>query len=231
MVSIAVLAACARIESTGPPTASQLATACIRYAACGSAVTVQSCINGAVEVYSNISVFRPEEIRCLANGSSDCTTVLACLDDGCLNGSCEVGTCTMPGIMRCAGTRVQTCEPNNVLTEFDCSVFENESCRVDSFGPSCGTNNPVPCSGSRCDGGTFVLCSGEEHRISCSELYSGGLCNARAESCGFADECTTDQQAACAGNSLHMCVLGKLVDLDCTELGFARCANAACLAN
>jgi len=228
MVSIAVFAACARIESTGPPTARQLATACIRYAACGSAVSVQSCINGAPEVYSNISIYRPDEIRCLANGSSDCTAVLACLDDGCINGSCQVGTCSMPGIMRCAGTRIQTCEYNNVLTEFDCAVFENETCRQDGSFPSCGTNNPVSCFSSRCDGGTFVLCSGEEHRISCAELYSGGLCLARAESCGFADECTTVQEPTCIGNSLKMCVLGKLVDVDCTELDFARCSNAAC---
>jgi len=229
MFSIAVLAACARIESTGPPTARQLATACIKYAACGQ-TSVIGCLDGAPYAESLVSVYRPNEIRCLADADVDCSAQLACIEDTCSGEFCEVGTCGSETPLSCNGDRIEMCGANMVLSAYDCSIY-GEACK-ETFGqPYCGTLDAPPCTISHCEGDVLIRCDGEAHRIDCSALYSGGACLLRAQRCAFADECSPAELPSCIGDVLHACVQGAIVELDCRELGFARCSAAACAAN
>jgi hypothetical protein len=97
LVVLVLCAACSRIESSGPPTAEQLATACTKYAACGPP-SVIDCITGSRYVASFVSVFRPAQIRCLVEASSNCAEIMACLDDECIGNLCAAGACNEHGV-------------------------------------------------------------------------------------------------------------------------------------
>ena len=229
MISIAALAACARIESTGPPTARQLATACIKYAACG-ATSVIGCLDGAPYAESLVSVYRPNEIRCLANAAVDCNAQLACIEDTCSGDFCEVGACDSATPLSCNGDRIEMCGANMVLSAYDCSIY-GETCKQTFGQPYCGMENAGPCTISHCEGDVLIRCDGEAHRIDCAGLYSGGVCVLHTQRCAFADECSPSELPSCVGDSVHACVLGEVVEINCRELGFARCSDGACSTN
>jgi hypothetical protein len=226
---IVVLAACARIESSGPPTARQLASACIKYSACGPS-SVLGCINFADRAESDLSVYRPDEIRCLAdNNSGDCAEVLACLGDECPRSTCQLGPCTNLGVRICNGSRIETCESDGILSSFDCGTYD-EACVPTDFGPTCSRG--VPCSISGCEGNTLLACNFEMlHAVDCGGLYSGGTCLAPAHRCGYADDCNAGEDPYCVGDVVHVCTLGDVIEIDCVAIGFAHCSNGACIAN
>jgi hypothetical protein len=229
-LSIALLSACSRIESTGPVTAEQLAEACVKYSACGPP-TVPGCLFDATTAEGLVSVYRRSELRCLVDASADCAEVLACVDNSCPNGQCAIGTCTPPVDPVCNGTHIETCNGGGTLTSFDCAVYD-ETCKLFPFGGvACAEAAGVPCVESYCNGDVLVQCTGEERHVSCGSLFSGGRCFSRQNRCGYADECSPFDPVTCIGDSVHVCVLGKLVDVSCTQLGFARCSNGACFAN
>ena len=229
-MALVALAACSRIESTGPPTARQLATACIKYAACGS-TTVQSCLAGAAFVSGDLSVYRSEEIRCLATTPAiDCTTVDSCIDDVCPRSNCLGGMCTGPSMTTCEGSHLAFCDGAGMETYTDCAILD-ETCLDDgTFGPHCGPPGAPPCEMQGCDGDVLMTCDfGEQHRKNCAGLLSGGRCISRALACGYDDACSSFEDPVCLGDAVRVCALGEVVEISCTELGFARCSNGACV--
>jgi hypothetical protein len=232
IVVIAVLAACSRIESSGPPTEQQLATACIKYAVC-SQQSVRTCIDQSIYADASVTVYRPEGIRCMVAAGASCAEILSCVDDTCL-AACPGGPCETPGEEKCRGAHLESCGFDKQLLSYDCGVFD-ETCKVSPEGYRyCGAPNGTPCPqpGIWCQGDTLVDCNGgEEHRMPCGRLFSSGKCLDRRLQCGYGDECFVEQQPVCDGNVVQLCSLGKNVDVDCVQLGFAGCFNGACVPN
>jgi hypothetical protein len=186
------------------------------------------CVEDSRYADSALSVYRPHAIRCLVNRGGDCSELLACLDDECPANVCEVGACSEVGTTACVGTDIQTCSYEQTVTAFDCGVY-GETCKEYPFGGLyCGEEIAQPCSSSRCEGETLIKCTGEEHRIECGALYSGGMCSVRQSRCEFDNACGADQLPTCIGDVLQLCVLGEVVELDCKQIGFVRCSNGAC---
>ena len=88
------------------------------------------------------------------------------------------------------------------------------------------------------DGTTIVWCdTGFEHAVDCAALVAGATVQQGTKSdfgtvdfCGFASACQPGWTATtCSGNTLTLCALGQVYQLDCIAAGYAGCMTSHCM--
>jgi hypothetical protein len=203
--------ACKRVTSdAGPPTADRLAKACIKLTTCDPFVgSISSCISDARYFEAAVSVYRPAQVRCLAEAAGGCDAVLAC-------SGLSVAECTEP-TFACDGDNLVQCSDGMQRT-IDCSqapASEGGTC----IAGTCGIEACLDHNTSSCNGTELASCSGDGvlTRIDCRIF--GETCNSTD---GF-PRCGTVgalfcQSPRCDGDVLVNCNFNEEHRVDCGAL-------------
>jgi len=187
-----------------------------------------SCEDGAVAL----------NCRTMENGDTllkteDCQEEAAYGGTSCFvnnNGSavCGIGICTEEqdeAFAWCDGDKLMSCW-GYVLRTRDCAT-KGLTCRSwsDSKGGTtwCGTGEECP-QGSHCEGDTLVEClrtDEEVFRIDCAAMDHEFTCVQGQEGavCGLPlgqQECEWEDEAFCEGDTIRICLFGKLAAIDCS---------------
>lgn len=132
----------------------------------------------------------------------------------------------------CAGDDAITCRGRYEIVNH-CGAFDDRCAIVDGL-PSClDKPGAVPTAdASQCpatpvtptcaNGDRLDVCL--NYGFQCSEWLPGSTC--QNGQCLLGSDCTPDKildGIACDGNSLRVCVAGKIEKVDCTQLGFTGC--------
>jgi hypothetical protein len=156
------------------------------------------------------------------------------LATGSTSYGCNVRSCRGAPEPACTGTTATGCGGWSEYKSVDCARIGLD-CRIQGYyavcagsGAACEVGNVrSTCSGTvatYCAGGALATldCSRNRFRTACS---AGAL----SEPCAPAGtECVPDSfRGQCDGSKLKLCVDGKLVAVDCRDLGFPSCADSS----
>jgi hypothetical protein len=180
------------------------------------------------------------EARAILASGGGCPAVLATTTARAEEIHCEEAGCWWSSpdkpvpTVTCAGD-VATLETAGTTVTRDCSrAFA--SCDPDSA-TGCTDRAPVGCehpASDRCDESVRLGCDGTG-RVSfhdCSRV-AGGQCldGVDGPTCVYPNETCTTLPAGCKGDTVEVCAMGTLVDVDCIALGLAGCNAGLCTAN
>lgn len=181
--------------------------------------------------------FEAREIVATAGG---CATALAATTRRAEEIYCEEAGCwwtspTKPApAVTCSGD-IATLETAGETITRDCS---RAFAACDPQSPTgCTDRAPTACehpAKDRCDGDVRLGCDGNG-RVSFHDCARapGGQCldGVDGPACVYPDETCATPPAGCTGSSLQLCVMGALVDVDCTALGLSGCNAGLCTAD
>lgn len=149
--------------------------------------------------------------------------------------TCSNGTaCDPMTAPSCDGSRMVRCDSDTHLqSTLDCGqVASGWTCSIGNSGPLCVPPTPTCTAGAvRCDGDVLVSCPNDllhEIRLDCAATYSGAHCGTvggQFDCIQAAAACSATTLDTCMGNSLQTCLNGSIQTIDCTALGFQRCAT------
>jgi hypothetical protein len=210
-------------QATMLPTAEQLAIACVTLDVCTPNVTIPQCMGGLKGLITAPSLYRPEQIACLANAGGDCAVARACI------GLAET-PCTAGG-KYCQGSMVHSC---------DGTTDHSVQCAGGLWYPAdatCVIGNEATCGYATCSTPGEKTCIGDKVHwcqpfyavidVDCS-LVDGWTCvmTSTGATCGMANTATCTV-SGCVGDVYVDCIEGREARLDCSKLLAAgRCSDA-----
>lgn len=198
-----------------PLAAEDIARACINAYACLAppidGPTLPDCLHKLDDGDTVVSIYRPEQIRCLVAAGADCTRARACL--GYTYGACA------PDGTHCEGDRLVDCSRGMGLT-LDCRHglwYSDDSTCVAASSPTCGIGTCARNTPERCDGTRALRCSNEVLlAFDCAQV--GATCNLEgtsAQCVGSGPACTASR---CDGTKLIRCAGGHEYTYQCAEM-------------
>jgi hypothetical protein len=224
------LVSCGHDKAPGAElTTDEISIACATAAACvheDPAMPPRSVADNLILVDlpdSYLSIFRPENIRCLVAAHGDCATARACV--GFTESACSADTFT------CHGSSTYKCT-NGLAVEFDCGP--EATCITNAVGlPTCGqatcTSDALPCDGTKqltCSNNVSLVDDCAEQGATCVADGSGqGRC-APISPCPNANAC--DGSAACSPAHIPRACDQLLAGGTCVEQTLASVTIATC---
>jgi hypothetical protein len=212
-----VLAGCGgQSGNSGPPlTMDNLARACENAYACIAppidAPTLPGCLRNLDDVDSVVSIYRPDQVHCLAAAGTDCAAVTACIGAG-------FRSCSPDG-QRCEGNEVIDCHGGRTLA-VDCRGglwFPDDSTCVQGTRPGCGVATCADGAPRTCHGTRLVRCvEGVSQEIDCAQ--AGATCVADGTSAGCGGTGAACAASRCDGNRLILCLSGHETIYDCAAM-------------
>jgi hypothetical protein len=186
---------------------------------------------------------------CIGNVAVFCGSDVNALWDCDLGGAtCSAGLCIPAGTTRCEPpTSSAACDAQGRPTQCDEYLQTGPACA--SFGLVCGDSGSgalcqgtgsactgpvypsfdVDYEGISCQGETLTACvDGKSAELDCGCFGPEFSCQNVDGTyfCGSASECDPKTfEKRCAGNSAEFCNAGKIVSVDCRELGFPGCTD------
>jgi hypothetical protein len=195
-------------------TREEIAQACVNAYACLAppidGPTLPGCLRKLDDDDGLVSMYRPEQVRCLAEAGADCTRARACI--GYTFGACS------PDTVHCEGDHLVDCV-NGSGFSVDCRSglwFSGETC-VANPAPICGLGPCTDGTPDRCDGTRVVHCSSGVLQSGDCARY-GDTCiidNGRATCAGPGATCTASR---CEGTRLIRCTAGHEVRYACDAI-------------
>ncbi len=165
----------------------------------------------------------------------DCTVAdprTSCMTTTGFPAECAVGSATS---YHCDGDYVVHTDGAYDIEDI-CADF-GETCRVGASGaPFCAGSGPA-CTAPRSDSTTIVWCdTGFEHAVDCTAVAPGVIVQhgtknefGTTDYCGLGVACQPGGVAAtCSGNTLMLCALGQVYQLDCVAAGYTGCMTSRC---
>lgn len=216
-VAVAVAAAGCGGSSGGSVTLTrdEIARACVNANACLQppidGPTLPSCLHKIDDDDGLVSMYRPEQVRCLAEAGADCKAARACI-------GYEYGMCA-PNTVHCDGDRLVTCIEGAGFS-VDCRhglYFTGEMTCVATPTATCGV---APCDAStpdRCNGTHVEHCAnGVLVSADCGQLgLACALDSGHASCTGPGQACTASR---CEGSKLVRCEAGHEVTYACDRM-------------
>lgn len=202
--------------SAGPPlTLDEIARACENGYACLAppidGPTIPGCLRNLDDLDSAVSIYRPDQVRCLAAAGADCSKALACV-------GMAIESCSPDGT-RCAGDRVVDCRGGRTLS-IDCRGglwFSDDATCVQGDKPGCGTATCGAGTADSCSGTRVVRCAdGVRQEIDCAQLGMTCVLDGGAATCGGAGAACSASR--CDGKRLIRCEAGHETTYDCAAL-------------
>lgn len=201
-------------------TVDNIARACVNAYACLAppidGPTLPSCLGHLDDFDTVISIYRPDQILCLAAAGADCMKARACL-------GYTIEPCSPDGV-RCDGDRLVDCSRGSGLV-LDCRGglwFDDDATCIPASEPSrtnptCGLATCTDSTPDRCDGTRILGCNnGVLQAVDCAEL--GGTCmsDGTGVTCsGIGATCTSSR---CEGTTLTRCEGGHEYVYHCAEM-------------
>ena len=202
--------------SAGPPlTLDDLARACETSYACLAppidGPTLPGCLRHLDDFDSVVSMYRADQVRCLAAAGADCTRALACI-------GMSIAACSPDG-QRCEGDRLIDCTGGQTIS-IDCRGglwFSDDATCVAGTKPGCGTAACAAGTADSCNGTRLVRCiDGVRNEIDCAQVGMTCVLGASAASCGGTGAACTASR--CDGKRLIRCDGGHETAYDCTAM-------------
>jgi len=147
---------------------------------------------------------------------------------GCSSGATCSGTTDY-----CKGSMMVSCASGVEVLTVSCALTGMPCRDGNCAGPA------EPClGGSVCEAGNTVIAfciGGYRARVKCSDLGPGFSCVSSSSTgarCQQATQCNPDTSPnteTCAGSKVELCSGGKMVQVDCTALGFSGCSAGRCV--
>jgi hypothetical protein len=193
---------------------------------CGPTVTTQCTGPDTWEVCMSGSDPMKITMDCQKIFGTGCVTFSSSMmGSGCSSGTPCAGTGSF-----CKGAIAATCLAGNEMLNANCTQA-GLPCRN---GGCAGPGEACYSSGAICEGSdTIAYCVGDYRlRIKCSDFGPAFSCVASGSGarCQQGTQCNpATASETCVGNQLQLCNGGTTVLVDCTALGFASCANGACV--
>jgi hypothetical protein len=160
--------------------------------------TLPKCLRHLDDGDSVVSIYRPDQIRCLVEAGADCAAARACL-------GYTVGPCSPDGD-RCEGDNLVECSHGTGLT-LDCRGglwFTDDTTCVPASSVGCGLATCTDGTPSRCDGTRAVSCrSGVLQAFDCAQ--AGLTCTIDGDAVGCAGTGAACTASRCDGTTAVLC--------------------------
>ena len=213
MIAIVVIGCGGSGKGGGALTADQIGRACeSAYACLGQ--TVVGCLRNLDDLDTLVSIYRPDQLRCLAAAGSDCVGARACI--GFSFDPCS-GTTT-----HCEGDRLFLgCQGGSALS-LDCSGgawwTDDATCiERTTTTPTCGIATCTSGTAASCSGTRLSRCnSGALEVFDCGQ--AGATCTTDAGIVGCGGTGAACTATRCDGNRLVRCLGGHELAFDCSTM-------------
>jgi hypothetical protein len=160
--------------------------------------TIPTCLGHLDDGDSIVSIYRPAQIRCLADAGANCAAARACV--GYTYGACS------PSGLHCDGDRRVDCSGGSGLS-LNCRGglwYTSDSTCVTGSSVDCGIGTCTDGAPSRCDGSRAVICqNGVLKAFDCAQL--GETCSAAGGDAGCVAAGAACTASRCEGNQLVRC--------------------------
>jgi len=212
-----VLAGCGGhpANSSPPLTLDELARACENAYACLApridGPTVPGCLRNLDDLDSAVSMYRPDQIRCLAEAGADCKTARACI-------GFAFQACSPDGV-RCEGDNVIDCSGGQTLA-IDCRGglwFTDDATCIQGTRPGCGLATCTAGTPDSCHDTRVVRCvDGVRQEIDCAQVGMTCALDGTSATCGGTGAACTASR--CDGTRLIRCEAGHEAVYDCAAM-------------